>query len=71
MIDSKIILSSEEEVAQESFLYMRGEKLELKLKSCGFTVISTTVKDVLEGADIFGHSALYDDRVIFCKEIVP
>eukprot|EP00029_Vermamoeba_vermiformis_P005806 TRINITY_DN2119_c0_g2_i3.p2 TRINITY_DN2119_c0_g2~~TRINITY_DN2119_c0_g2_i3.p2 ORF type:complete len:199 (+),score=24.91 TRINITY_DN2119_c0_g2_i3:728-1324(+) len=68
VIDSTVLLSHEEEVVQESFLYLRGEKLEAKLKLFGFTVISTTVKDVLEGADIFGQSLLYDDHVIFSKD---
>jgi hypothetical protein len=34
------LFSHEEETAQESFLFMRGEKLEAKLKSCGLTVVN-------------------------------
>jgi hypothetical protein len=66
-IDSKILFSHEEETAQESFLFMRGEKLEAKLKSCGLTVVSTTTNDVLEGAEIFSHSEFYDNSVIYSK----
>jgi hypothetical protein len=66
-IDSKILFSHEEETAQESFLFMRGEKLEAKLKSCGLTVVSTTTNDVLEGAEIFSHSEFYEKGVIYSK----
>ncbi len=67
VIDSRILFNREDEVAQESFLFMKGEKLESKLKACGFGTTSTSSKDVLEGADIFGHSALYFDSVVYEK----
>ena len=66
-IDSRVLFNREEEVLQESFLFARGEKLESKLKACGFSVVSTLTSDVLDGADIFAHSVLYDDSVLYSR----
>lgn len=68
-IDSKILFSCEEEtVVRDSFLCRRGERLGDKLKACGFSVVTTEIKDVLEGADIFSHSEFYDNSVIISKD---
>jgi adenylate cyclase class IV len=66
-IDAKILFSREEETAQESFLCMKGDKLKAKLNASGFNVVDTTIKDVLEGAEIFSLSEFYEKSVVFVK----
>ena len=66
-IDSQLLFSHEEKIKQESFLFMKGQKLSAKLKSCGFSVDSATAYDVLEGAEIFAQSAFFDESVMFSK----
>jgi hypothetical protein len=66
-IDAKILFSREEETAQQSFLFTKGNQLKAKLYASGFNVVNTTVKDVLEGAEIFGLSEFYEKSVVFVK----
>jgi hypothetical protein len=66
-IDAKILLSREEEIEEESFLFMKGDKLKVKLNASGFNVGDTTIKDVLEGAEIFSLSEFYEKSVVFVK----
>lgn len=67
-IDSKILFNHDEEIAQESFLFTRGEQLASKLKACAFSILPTSTKNVLEGADIFGHSSLYEESIVYVKK---
>lgn len=68
-IAAQILFSREEETAQDSFLFVHGDKLATSLKAQGYRIVETSVKDVLDGAEIFGLSGeWYEGTLLFAKE---